>query len=484
MTEGIPVVRDHSDNPLSNIIIEPGFIPADECQEIVAKLSGRVPEDLGTGEYDAISRQRALDASFVDVDVADAGALMAKLRERGPASSLLAPFLVRHATTLSAIQKFPDLPVALVDEFVAAMQGLLNDAQLYAKNRGMFDGARSESTFALLAYLQARKVIGADGAPLSPPNDISPRTVTVALRWLNATLLEDILRGVFLKTSRLYPRDYDVRGRAVFNPVVIRAFDRAAEAVPSLRPIWDRARDGDYLDLLELCLIVFEDPRAARTALEALGVAARDDDESNYGLLHVALGNADPSLFVPPKLATSSNNRGRAIVSSFRNVQTVEWADVRPRITYHTDRFMNAALPRYGLTGRNVEETQLLRTTVQGFLRPHNDSEKRRHNPDGTLDWVKGRKRDVSLVLYLSRSTDYEGGALWFTNLSLDLRPEQGMAIAFPADHRYDHCVREVTRGTRWAVSAWIDCDDCAPIGTVNQEFHWGYQGSSKKESR
>jgi hypothetical protein len=34
------------------------------------------------------------------------------------------------------------------------------------------------------------------------------------------------------------------------------------------------------------------------------------------------------------------------------------------------------------------------------------------------------------------------------------------MAVAFPSDHRFSHCVREITSGTRYAVVGWLRCPD------------------------
>ncbi len=61
------------------------------------------------------------------------------------------------------------------------------------------------------------------------------------------------------------------------------------------------------------------------------------------------------------------------------------------------------------------------------------------------------RKISVSILL----NDDYEGGELaFFTNGETDIKPDKGVAVAFPS--YLPHRVLPVTRGIRWSLVCWI----------------------------
>jgi len=85
-------------------------------------------------------------------------------------------------------------------------------------------------------------------------------------------------------------------------------------------------------------------------------------------------------------------------------------------------------------------------------LHPHADSE----NPDGVphpFPW-----RDFASVIYLN--DDYEGGAIYFPNLNIELKPRPGTLITFPGTLRYLHGVRCVTSGMRHTIASFITFDE------------------------
>lgn len=85
-------------------------------------------------------------------------------------------------------------------------------------------------------------------------------------------------------------------------------------------------------------------------------------------------------------------------------------------------------------------------------LQPHADSE----NPGGVphpFPW-----RDFASVIYLN--DEYEGGAIYFPNLGIELKPRPGTLIAFPGTLRYLHGVRRVTAGMRHTIASFITFDE------------------------
>jgi predicted 2-oxoglutarate/Fe(II)-dependent dioxygenase YbiX len=90
-----------------------------------------------------------------------------------------------------------------------------------------------------------------------------------------------------------------------------------------------------------------------------------------------------------------------------------------------------------------------------GFYRPHRD---RADNPE----WDAAARRAVALVLFLNTSRDsglegeFDGGVLrlFFAQGQVDVAPEAGLLVAFPADVLHE--VTDVRGGTRDAIVDWF----------------------------
>ncbi|MEV7783366.1 2OG-Fe(II) oxygenase [Kitasatospora sp. NPDC088351] len=59
---------------------------------------------------------------------------------------------------------------------------------------------------------------------------------------------------------------------------------------------------------------------------------------------------------------------------------------------------------------------------------------------------------DLTTVLFLSGPDEYGGGALYFEEPPLDLRPAKGALVAFPATRDFMHGVRPITGGARYSL--------------------------------
>ena len=108
-----------------------------------------------------------------------------------------------------------------------------------------------------------------------------------------------------------------------------------------------------------------------------------------------------------------------------------------------------------GLPLREREGAGFIRYPPGGFYRAHRD---RGEDPD----WEGAARRAVALVLFLntSRATgqlgEFDGGILrlFLTDGEVDVVPEAGLLVAFPADVLHE--VTEVRGGTRDTVVDWF----------------------------
>jgi PKHD-type hydroxylase len=59
---------------------------------------------------------------------------------------------------------------------------------------------------------------------------------------------------------------------------------------------------------------------------------------------------------------------------------------------------------------------------------------------------------DLTTVLFLNPPAAYSGGALYFEDPRLELRPPRGSLVAFPATRQYMHGVRPIEQGERFTL--------------------------------
>ena len=86
-----------------------------------------------------------------------------------------------------------------------------------------------------------------------------------------------------------------------------------------------------------------------------------------------------------------------------------------------------------------VEENhgwEILQYSTDGFFKNHID--------DGPA-----HPRTVSIILYFN--DDYEGGEIEFPNFNVLYKPKAGEVLVFPSAFIYNHNIKEITAGTRYA---------------------------------
>ena len=100
------------------------------------------------------------------------------------------------------------------------------------------------------------------------------------------------------------------------------------------------------------------------------------------------------------------------------------------------------------------EGAGFVRYPAGGFYRPHVDR-------GGGADWEPAARRAVALVLFLNgsrasgRDGEFDGGLLrlYFSDGEMDIVPETGLLVAFPADVLHE--VTDVRDGTRDTIVDW-----------------------------
>lgn len=191
----------------------------------------------------------------------------------------------------------------------------------------------------------------------------------------------------------------------------------------------------------------------------------------------VALGHAPPGILIFKKFLSPDvcqrlveyANRESGTASTVQNTAAPDGAGLATRIgservTEYVDiggveeqavgilhsAFEGQAAPHYGAAIEWFERPEILRYRTGGFYRQHADAD----NWDRTnRTWSRGMDRDISLLIYLN--DDFTGGELEFSQFGYLVRPEAGMLVCFPSDHRYVHAARPTENGVRYVIVSW-----------------------------
>jgi hypothetical protein len=106
--------------------------------------------------------------------------------------------------------------------------------------------------------------------------------------------------------------------------------------------------------------------------------------------------------------------------------------------------------PRYGVRIEWFEWPDVLLYRPGGRYELHTDADLR---DSQTGRWRRVMDRDISLLIYLN--DDFTGGDLELPDRGETIRPEAGMLVAFPSDHRFSHAALPVESGDRYVIVSW-----------------------------
>jgi hypothetical protein len=477
-------------NLLSKLLIVPSFVPQAECRSVVDALKQRPIAILGVGD-DAAIAQEPLDPAPTFADVTSAEATLRALKTSAIAQAVILPRL-GDRSIIEKLSRFTDVTPDLAQTVLRGFATIIDDIDLYAGLQDRLPIATGSRSAHALEYLATRGALErrdgrwavTDAARRSEP-------LQLALRWLNIELLEEVvLPGAFIKQNRALRRG-DPRSTRPPDPASLAPLAETLRAAGG-QEVAAALVTGDHVDLswavreavrrptLRRALVEHHraelersQPERAGAALAALAActeAQRPAREAQIAVMVLAA-------FLPDRVdlndAEAGGNRGRAVIRSIRSTKTTDFSDYEPSFNAHIKRFVSEHIePFYGIHATHIQNQQLLRYDASDFYLPHNDSE-RLVEDDSGRHWVKVKDNDVAIVVYLSDSSDYDGGMLAFPELHVLVQPQQGMAVAFPGDRRFLHAALQVQRGTRWAIATWVSCKEGAPLGTRDQQVAW-----------
>lgn len=123
------------------------------------------------------------------------------------------------------------------------------------------------------------------------------------------------------------------------------------------------------------------------------------------------------------------------------------------------NRLLDKVIEKYTETIRPLSESEkmlafekgigpLNRTMVGQSLPAHDDM----GPPELDLPVAHG------VVIYINET--YTGGELYYSKLGYDIKPKRGMLVIHSAAALYEHGVREVTSGTRYGLTLFINNPD------------------------
>jgi predicted 2-oxoglutarate/Fe(II)-dependent dioxygenase YbiX len=137
--------------------------------------------------------------------------------------------------------------------------------------------------------------------------------------------------------------------------------------------------------------------------------------------------------------------------STARTTEYVDIAGISDHVnSMMKDIFLREVQPFYSTEIEWFEYPEILRYHEGGHYQTHSDADNWVAD-DGK--WSRGMDRDFSLLLYLNN--DFSGGELDFPHFGFRIRPEAGMLVCFPSDHRYLHAAQPTLSGTRYALVGW-----------------------------
>jgi len=143
------------------------------------------------------------------------------------------------------------------------------------------------------------------------------------------------------------------------------------------------------------------------------------------------------------KLATApSESRVTTLIKTFDSPDTF--------IPIVARAFRDHVEPAYGAQVEWFEWPDVLFYRPGGRYNLHTDADLRDRPGD---DWHRALDRDISLLIYLN--DEFTGGRLEFPERDEAIRPEAGMLVAFPSDHRFAHAALPVETGSRYVIVSW-----------------------------
>ena len=157
------------------------------------------------------------------------------------------------------------------------------------------------------------------------------------------------------------------------------------------------------------------------------------------------------SLGVQDTVHHSNTGEKRTVFHAARITETVDLGNLKNDVLREIIRaYKDVIVPHFQVPLNTIEPPMALSYGAGGRYDCHADSE---YWDQQKFCWTRSMDRDLSVLLYLNE--EFEGGALYFPNFNLRIRPTTGMMVAFPSDHRYLHAAEPLISGSRTAIVSW-----------------------------
>jgi hypothetical protein len=433
------------ENRLSQLLVIPDFLSRKACDDLRGILN-RLPDSAAKL---LLGDLLPLEPRFEARDLTDPAAMLDAAKKSQAAAVLAMTYLPNAARLeLERAKSIFDIGADLEGSAVRTLDAAAADPEFYGRVRNLItlpdelrEGFDELVSLGILAEDGTLKI------KREPTDD-----ERFLLFWFHALVIQrTIFAGSLAKSNRLLS-DAAQSGR------LSRGLKQLFEDLPDSKfSVLDPLGRGTWAGVRLALWRVFSSPTNAQALLAKLsgsrsGSATGGTAPAKHEAIAVQqlLHERFPDDILAP--GTSAVARGH------RHAVTLENPTIQAPCRALVERLIRERIERhYGVEFEAIHGLYVLKYKEGGFHVPHNDSEEQRLK-EGELRWVRVLPRDVSILIYLSDSSDYTGGSLYFPELYVAVRPQLGMAVTFPSDHRFVHAAEPITSGTRYAIASWISC--------------------------
>jgi hypothetical protein len=139
-------------------------------------------------------------------------------------------------------------------------------------------------------------------------------------------------------------------------------------------------------------------------------------------------------------------NQRKVKVFNFQKISMCHEDDpiniLRKNIENVTYDFLNYYMKKHNISNlEKKHEWEILQYNEGDFFKNH-------------IDDCQAHSRTVSVIIYFN--DNYEGGEIEFSSFEVSYKPKSGDVLIFPSSFIYNHNIKKITSGTRYAAVNWF----------------------------